>query len=167
MPTKWISKSSPKRKLPLQRYISKPPSSKKCKSTETLRKEKKEVKAARNVVLDHIVKSTVDTRKENDGKTPHKFVQNIVESHHTLCPWVTRHVINEKIAARIDLDAKEPGSEAIDLSKEQRDLDTVDLASESRTSTIPNPIDCRKKGGRPKGSTNERKRTDQLCIIAG
>jgi len=103
MPTKRISKSSPKRKLPLQCFISITTSSKKRKSAETLRKEKKAVKIARNVVLDHIVQSIFNTRKEHDGKTPHKFVQNIVESHRTLCPWITRHVINERIAARIDL----------------------------------------------------------------
>ena len=147
MHTKQISKSSPKRKLPLQCFISKTPSSKKRKSAETLRKEKKAVKIARNVVLDHIVQSIFDTRKEHDGKTPHKFVQNIVESHRTLCPWITRHVINKRIAARIDLGDEEPGSEVIDLSEEQRELGTVDLASERRTLTIQNPIDHRKKGG--------------------
>ena len=85
MPTKWISKSSPKRKLPFQRYISKPLFSKKQMPIETLRKEKKVVRADRNVVLNHIVQSIFDNRKENNGKTPHTFVQNIVESHRTLC----------------------------------------------------------------------------------
>jgi len=91
----------------------------------------------------------------------------ILSNHHTLCHWITRHVSNKRIAAQIDLDAEDPGSEAIDLSEEQSYLETVDLASESRTSTIPNPIDHRKKGGQPKGSTNERRRTGHLCIIAG
>jgi len=117
--------------------------------------------------LDHIVQSIFDIRKEHDGKTPHKFVQNIVESHRTLCPWITRHFINKRIAARIDLGNDEPGSEVIDLSEEQRELGTVDLASEKITLTIQNHIDHRKKGGQPKGSTNERKRTGHLCIIAG
>ena len=164
---------STKRKLPLKQYISRPPSSKNHKSKETLRKEKNDVKIARNVVLNNIIQSIIDSRTENSGKTPHKFVQNIVNCHRKVCPWISRNIINKKLAERIKLDANTMELEAAsetsggtNLSDEQRGFKTVNLQPGLKTLTILNPIDHRKKGGRPKGSTSERKRLDLLCIVA-
>ena len=103
--TRWRAVQSTKRKLPLKQYISRPPSSKNHKSKETLRKEKNDVKIARNVVLNNIIQSIIDSRTENSGKTPHKFVQNIVNCHRKVCPWISRNIINKKLAERIKLDA--------------------------------------------------------------
>ena len=94
-----------KRKLPLKQNISRPPSNKKLKSKATLRREKNAVKIARNVVLDNIIQSIIDIRRDNSGKTPHKLVQNIVNCHREVCPWISRNIINKRLAQRIKLDA--------------------------------------------------------------
>ena len=48
---------------------------------------------------------------------------------------------------------EETDSESTYLLEDQRGFETIDLTSESRTSTILNHIDDRKKDNRPKGST--------------
>ena len=84
--TRRKAAQSSRRKLPLKQNITKTPSLKKVKSKATLRREKNAVKIAQNVVLDNIIQSIIDSRKENNGKTPHKLVQNIVICHHEVCP---------------------------------------------------------------------------------
>ena len=167
--TRRKAAQSSRRKLPLKQNITKTPSLKKVKSKATLRREKNAVKIARNVVLDNIIQSIIDSRKENNGKTPHKLVQNIVICHHEVCPWVTRDIINKRLAKRLKMEAAKVGSgtdSETSLPNEQRGSKTVNPQLGLRTLTCLKPIDHRKKGGRPKGSTSERKRLDQLCLVA-
>ena len=70
---------------------------KKKKPQKKIQAEKTAVKAARKCVLDNICKSIVTAQKNNNGKTPHHFIHTIVSSHTTVCPWVTRYVINKAL----------------------------------------------------------------------
>ena len=165
----YKGKSKKHRLLPLSHRVdeSMPPLShrdgsiyqKKKKAQKKIQAEKTAVKAARKCILDNICKSIVTAQKNNNGKTPHHFVQDIVNSHTNVCPWVTRHVINKafsKYKARVI------------LTLEDCNIDTVDLieTGDQRTTTILHPNVHRKKGGRPKGATDESKRHNSMCMIA-
>jgi len=52
-------------------------------------------KNARALVLKDIFSRIDEAKKANHGKTPHRFVHNIVDSMKTVCPWITRNVIND------------------------------------------------------------------------
>mmetsp|Transcript_25328 Transcript_25328/g.29832 ORF Transcript_25328/g.29832 Transcript_25328/m.29832 type:complete len:177 (+) Transcript_25328:64-594(+) len=132
---------------------------KKKKSQKKIQAEKTAVKAARKCILDNICKSIVTAQKNNNGKTPHHFIHTIVSSHTTVCPWVTRHVINK---------ALEKYKAHVIPTLEDRNVDTVALVEtgDQRTRTILHPNIHRKKGGRPNGATDEAKRHNSMCIIA-
>ena len=107
MPSLYKRKPTKHRSLPKSHRIdeSMPPLShrngsinqKKKKEQKKIQAEKKAIKAARKLILDSICKSIVTEQEKNNGKTPHQFVHTIVSNHTTVCPWVTRHVINKAL----------------------------------------------------------------------
>ena len=154
-------KSKNHRLLPLSHRVdeSMPPLSKKKKTQKKIQIEKKAVKTARKLILDNICESIVTAQKKNNGKTPHNFVHSIVSSHKTAFPWVTRHVINKTLRTY---------KASVIPKLEDCNADTVVLVvtEDQRTKTVEHSNNHRKKGGRPKGATDEAKRHNSVCIIA-
>ena len=86
------------RRLPLSntsKVISVIPAAKRLKTGRALKKVKIAAKEARQLVLQDICLKIEEAKKSNHGKTPHCFVQNIVDNMNTVCPWITRNVIND------------------------------------------------------------------------
>jgi len=108
-----------------------------------LTKVKIATKEARQLALEFFFKIE-EAKNRNHGKTPPRFVHNIVDRMKTVCPWITRNMINDSYR-RI---------KACNV----RDSMTTSIVclDEDRTVTGHNHIRAhREKGGQPKGSTNE------------
>jgi len=150
MPTRRRKVAQSKRKLPLNHNAAKESDNKSRKKAMALKTQKKAVKEARKAVLAHILQTILNARRENGGKTPHRCVQNIVDSHTATCPWLSRHVIMK-------------GSKSLESTCHvQHNLEPVHVPRLDETSTIQNPVVHREKGGRPKGCTNESKRLEEI-----
>ena len=127
MPTRKYKVTHAKRKLPLRGHLPEESTSKKRKTDLAQKTQRKVVKKTRGLVLGSILETILSARKENGGKTPHRFVQNIVDSHSKSCPWLTRHVIMKQLSS-------------LETTKqEQHNLEIVHVAARDETSTIQNP----------------------------
>jgi len=154
MPTRRRKVAQSKRKLPLNHNAAKESDNKRRKKAMALKTQKKAVKEARKAVLAHILQTILNARRENGGKTPHRCVHNIVDSHTETCPWLSRHVIMK-------------GLRSLESTCHvQHNLEPVHVPRLDETSTIQNPVVHREKGGRSKGCTNESKCLEEICVIA-
>ena len=117
-------------------------------------------KAARKQTLEDIAQCIYDARKNNNGSVPHKFIANLVDTMKCECPWINRDVINyhynqwsrtERYSRRVDLDRMQDNPS--EVSSPVHHDDGVSILTE--------PYLDRKKGGRPKGTTNRTKRSLQ------
>ena len=96
----------------------------------------------------------IDLRKqENKGRAPMGYIAGLVRSHTNVCTWLTRDALNNELRRR-----KRNG---IGL------LVSIDAASHITTSVpdiaVAAPVE-RKKGGRPEGTTDARKKNCEFAV---
>ena len=112
-------------------------------------------KSTKKAILNDLC-DQIDLRKqENKGRVPMGYITGLVKSHTDVCPWLSRDALNNEMRRR-----KKSG---IFL------LVSPDAASHVTTS-VPDiaavaPVE-RKKGGRPSGTTDARKKNCEFAVTA-
>ena len=110
-------------------------------------------KATKKSIL-HDMCNTIDQAKQNNaGRVPFGFVAGLVRSHAAVCPWLSRDALNNEMRRR----GKRGSLLMISAHANQITTSVIDLAV---------AIGDQKKGGRPSGTTDERKKNDELAVIA-
>ena len=66
----------------------------KTSARRNARDAKKSMKNAKKIILDDITTRMFDSKKENNGRIPHKFVDDIVNTMAPSFPWLKRNTIN-------------------------------------------------------------------------
>ena len=119
----------------------------------TSRNQIKIAKATKKSIL-HDLCNTIDQAKQNNaGRVPFGFVAGLVRSHAAVCPWLSRDALNNEMRHR----GKRGSLLMISAHANQITTSVINLAV---------AIGDRKKGGRPSGTTDERKKNDELAVIA-
>ena len=96
---------------------------------------------------------TIDQAKyDNNGRVPFGFVAGLVRSHGAVCPWLSRDALNNEMRRRKKRSRLLIRTRAIQITTSVRVLQ-VAMAD-------------RKKGGRPLGTTDERRKNSELAVIA-
>ena len=99
---------------------------------------------------------TINLRiQDNNGRLPMGYMKSMVSNMQVVCPWLTRDVLNNELRRRKRL--------GIGL------LVSTDAASYFTTSVpdiaVAASVD-RKKGGRPEGTTDTRKKNCEFAVTA-
>ena len=124
---------------------------------------KKKAKADKKRYLDEIAEKIDAERKKNNGKLPHGFTANFEKQFKTCCPSINRNSINHHYRVW----SKNRASVTL-VSNSQNDVAIDDATTAEVTRPITNHSDSdeKKKGGRPKGSTDQRKKELADAIVA-
>ena len=136
-------------------------------STSSIRSTQSVAKEARTVLLDKLCEQICFEKKANKGKVPYGFVATLVKDVKTVCPWITRDHIMYHMRSR----AKKAKSMSTAIV-----LHTVDIAPAAETVAIVSPVTSPETslivykppslGGRPVGSTNKKRKTNEMAAIA-
>ena len=137
--------------------------------SKSLKKKQKEFKAK---YLHDVCVMLDEAKRKNNGRIPHKMVHNTVISSKESMPSITRHVINRAFTnferdrdfnrlsqppPPTTVGISPPAPSAIDDRHEVADILTNVLPSTETNLSIDNDSN-RKKGGRPKHATNQKKK---------
>ena len=99
----------------------------------------------------------IDLKKQHpNDRLPHCFLARLVASHQAVCPWLNRNVINNEIRRR-----KKKGIFHILTPA----VDAATSATED-ASVIGEESNIRTKGGRPVGSTANKRKHDEYALLA-
>ena len=109
------------------------------------------VKATKQGILVALC-NQIDQQTNNsvNGKLPYGYVAGLVKGHAAVCPWLTRDSINNEMKCR-----KQKSKLLV--------LTTTNLMTTSVTDLAAVTPGDRKRGGRPDGATNLKKR---MCEVA-
>ena len=112
------------------------------------------LRKARKAILDDICLRIEEARKDNNGSVPHAFVSSMVQEMGNVCDGtITRDVINYSYKTWV--------------TKRKLISTTAILANaHDEEGAIVDVDETRKKGGRPKGSTEAKKKHTTDAIIA-
>ena len=93
----------------------------------------------------------IDVAKlENNGRTPHKFLQDLLEGHKEVCPWLTRNVVNRAYKTHME-----------------RMRDQIVRLHTAFQPPPPLPAaESRSRGGRPQGTTRDDKQNYEVATVA-
>ena len=129
---------------------------------------KRLVRENKKSVLENLCRNIHEQVKNNNGRMPYGYMRTILHENKSLFEWLTRDVVNSaytRFKRRLrDHSEKQPVKE-IHLVDQQISSSVSDLSeSAHQNSTVGSS--CRKRGGRPSGSTNNNKRKRTESIIA-
>ena len=103
----------------------------------------------------------IDLKKETiTGQIPHGVVAGVVASHKTVCPWITRDVINNELRRQNKM-----GIFNSPLPSDQVTTSVTDLVIAATDSFFEENC-VRTKGGRPAGTSDLKKRHGELAVTA-
>ena len=131
---------------------------------DDLKAKNKEIKF--NYLKD-INKKLYEARCENNGRIPHQMIQKIIESSKVTFPWLTRNVINRSFREflRDNTIALNTTVEANAITIDASSNEVANILLQMQESDCQNASN-QAKGGRPKNSTNDKKKFNTLAITA-
>ena len=144
--------------------------------TATARKSahraKATLKLARISTLDDIAALIQVAKDNNNNKIPRNFVSSIVSETELVCPWINRDAINYHYRtwskrSTVNLD---PHDYTLAVCQDEVAMENaIPVSSDDSATSISNHIDIlevRKKGGRPKGTTdvNRKLLSDSILV---
>ena len=126
-------------------------------------------KKAKDAVLDKLCEQIILSKANNNGKIPYGLTAKIVKETKSVCPWLTRdHILN-----RMRSQDKKASSICTAIIPFETNV-AVAAASSICTAIIPvetnivvaagDELDF--LGGRPLGTTNQKRKLDQMALIA-
>ena len=102
-------------------------------------------KQAKAALLDRFIEQVEKARNTNKNRTPYGFIAKLVEEAKSVCPWITRDCIMNRM--------RNPKVRASSLSSDG--LAQATNANEEKSS-----------GGRPVGATNQKRKLCAMALIA-
>jgi len=109
-------------------------------------------KETKKTILYNLCDTIDQAKHDNDGRVPFGFVAGLVRSHVAVCPWLSRDALNNEMRRRKKRSRLLVGTQANQITTSVRGLQ-VAMAD-------------RKKGGRPFGTTDDRRKNNELAVVA-
>ena len=110
-------------------------------------------KQAKNALLDEFIEQIDKVRNANKNKTPYGFIHKLVEEAKSVCPWITRHCIMNRMRSR---------NKASSLLSERTAVANENVGPAQASNADPD----RSNGGRPVGATNKKRKMCAMALIA-
>mgnify|MGYP003333995770 CR=1 FL=1 len=110
-------------------------------------------KQAKNALLDEFIEQIDKVRNANKNKTPYGFIHKLVEEAKSVCPWITRHCIMNRMRSR---------NKASSLLSERTAVANENVGPAQASNADPD----RSNGGRPVGATNQKRKMCAMALIA-
>ena len=141
---------------------------------KTVRRAKATLKLARTKTLDDIAARIKVAKCNNNNKIPRNFVSSIVNELEPVCSWINRDVINYHYRtwskrSNVNLDPPNPTP----VNQDEIAMENaIPVSSDDSATSISNHIEIleeeavRKKGGRPKGTTDINRKLLSDSILA-
>ena len=111
-------------------------------------------KQAKFAVLDEFIEQIDKAKNANKNKTPYGFIPKLIKEAKSVCPWITRHCIMNRMRSR-DVEASSLSSDGAAVTNEN-----VDPAQ------APNADPGKSYGGRPVGATNQKRKLRAMALVA-
>jgi len=111
-------------------------------------------KKAKFAVLDKFIEQIDKAKNANKNKIPYGFIPKLIKEVKSVCPWITRHCIMNRMQSR-DVEASSLSSDGTAITNEN-----------VYPAQAPNADPGKSYGGRPVGATNQKRKLSAMALIA-